>query len=65
MRPAYSNLGIALIGRLLEKVVGQSYEDYVVQNILRPLNMSDSGFDVNHLSFEEPRPDLTFPEYAN
>ncbi len=41
----YSNLGYALLGRALEKVVNTSYEEWVTKNILKPLNMKSSGFD--------------------
>lgn len=43
-RPHYSNLGIALLGRALEKVAGQRYEDYMKQKILDPMGMNASGF---------------------
>jgi len=43
--PHYSNLGLALLGRALEKAVSIRYEDYVERFILRPLNMSMSTFD--------------------
>lgn len=38
--PHYSNLGISLLGRTLEKVVGTTYEDYVVQHICQPLGLN-------------------------
>lgn len=40
----YSNLGIALMARALEHIAGQSWEDYVLTNILIPLGMNHSGF---------------------
>ena len=36
---AYSNLGYVLLGQLIEKVSGISYENYVRENILQPLNI--------------------------
>jgi len=33
---AYSNFGYCVLGRIIEKVTGQSYYDYVMENILRP-----------------------------
>ena len=39
----YSNLGIALLGRALEKVAGISWEQYVATKILEPLGMNGSG----------------------
>ena len=35
-RYAYSNFGYCVLGRIIEKVTGQSYYDYVMDNILRP-----------------------------
>ncbi|HYT92757.1 MAG TPA: serine hydrolase domain-containing protein [Gemmataceae bacterium] len=35
----YSNYGYCVLGRLIEKVSGQSYEDYVRQAVLTPLGM--------------------------
>jgi len=42
---AYSNLGYVILGQLIEKVSGISYEDYVRQNILQPLNIKPNELD--------------------
>jgi len=42
---SYSNSGYVLLGYLLEKVGGQSYESFVGENIFGPLGMKDSGYD--------------------
>ena len=44
---SYSNSGYVLLGYLLEKVSGQSYESFVGENIFGPLGMKDSGYDSN------------------
>ena len=44
---SYSNSGYVLLGYLLEKISGQSYADFVQQNIFTPLGMKDSGYDSN------------------
>ena len=44
-RYKYSNSGYILLGYIIEKVSGQSYEDYLQENIFDPLNMKDSGYD--------------------
>jgi len=44
---AYSNSNYALLGLLIEKVSGQSYQDFLQQNIFTPLKMSHSGYDSN------------------
>jgi len=41
----YSNLGTALLGRAAARVVGISYENYVLTEILAPLGMNSSGFN--------------------
>lgn len=42
----YSNLAYALLGRLLVGYYNKSttYEDYIENNILKPLQLSDTGF---------------------
>jgi len=43
----YSNSGYVLLGYLMERVTGQTYADFVQQNIFEPLGMKDSGYDSN------------------
>ena len=38
----YSNIGYNLLGYIVEKVSGITYEEYVEEKILKPLNMSNS-----------------------
>jgi CubicO group peptidase (beta-lactamase class C family) len=40
-RYAYSNYGYMLLGRAIEAVTGQTYEEYVKQTILAPLGITD------------------------
>jgi len=40
---------VALLGRTLEKVVKIPYETYIENNILNPLNMTDSTFDYDKI----------------
>jgi len=42
---SYSNSGYLLLGYIIEKVSGQSYEQYIRKNIFQPLGMNSSGFD--------------------
>ncbi len=42
-RYAYSNYGMVLLGVVIEKVSGQSYYEYVAENIYRPAGMTRSG----------------------
>ncbi|MBI2741886.1 MAG: beta-lactamase family protein [Rhodospirillales bacterium] len=41
----YSNLGYALLGRVLTNVSGESYQDYVRRLFLAPLGMTRTTFD--------------------
>lgn len=44
---SYSNSGYFLLGVIIEKVTGKSYEQMLNDHIFSPLNMTDSGYD-NH-----------------
>src|SRR5690606_22434583 len=39
-RYAYSNYGYCLLGRVIEKFSGQSYEDYVKEHVLAPTGVT-------------------------
>lgn len=43
----YNNNGYILLGYLIERVSGQSYEAFLKENIFAPLKMADTGYD-NH-----------------
>lgn len=43
----YSNAGYILLGRIIEKVTGKTYEDYLSENILVPAGMTHTAFDHN------------------
>lgn len=47
---AYSNYGAALAGYILQRVSGQSFDDYVEQHIYLPLGMK-------HATFRQPLPE--------
>ena len=44
---AYSNSGYLVLGHVIEKLSGGSYEAFVQANLFTPLGMSDSGYDSN------------------
>ncbi|HVF82240.1 MAG TPA: serine hydrolase domain-containing protein, partial [Flavisolibacter sp.] len=41
----YSNLGFALLGNIITKVSGQSYQQYITENILKPLGMNHTYWE--------------------
>jgi serine-type D-Ala-D-Ala carboxypeptidase/endopeptidase len=41
----YSNLGYAILGRVISAVAGMSYPDFIDERLLRPLGMTRTGFD--------------------
>lgn len=41
---AYSNVNYEILGLVIAKVAGVSYEQYIVETILKPLGMNSSSF---------------------
>ncbi len=52
--PAYSNYATALAGYVVERVSGQSFDDYIEGHIFKPLGMT-------HASFRQPLPESLAP----
>lgn len=48
----YSNSGYMLLGYIIEKVSGKSYEQYIIDNIFKPLKMDHAYYD--HLATVVP-----------
>jgi CubicO group peptidase (beta-lactamase class C family) len=42
--PAYSNYATAVAGYIVQRVSGRPFEDYIEENIFKPLNMTHSTF---------------------
>jgi len=38
----YSNLGLSMLGEIVEELSGESFDDYIEDNILKPLKMKDT-----------------------
>jgi CubicO group peptidase (beta-lactamase class C family) len=55
-RYSYSNPGIIFLGRVIERLSGDDYEVYIDKNILKPLGMTRSYFDITpyHLLADRP-----------
>ena len=56
---SYSNSGYMLLGRIIENVSGESYDDYIARHVFAPAHMEDSGFD----SLDEVVPKLAVGYY--
>jgi len=55
-RFSYSNMGFALLGMIVEAVVGERYETYLNEHLLAPLGMHNSsfGFTVQEGEYADP-----------
>ncbi|MEW5915878.1 MAG: serine hydrolase domain-containing protein [Gemmatimonadota bacterium] len=42
----YSNFGFALLGRIITNVSGRPYKDYIEHEVMRPLGMNGTGYDI-------------------
>ncbi|XP_078342355.1 putative beta-lactamase-like 1 [Oculina patagonica] len=58
VEPSYSNLGYGLLGRLLtENLLKQTFESWTHENILKPLGMVNTGFEIT----DEVQKNMAFP----
>jgi N-acyl-D-amino-acid deacylase len=48
-RYAYSNFGYCLLGRVIEKLSGQSYDDYVKEKVLAPIGITTMKIGASRL----------------
>src|SRR5690606_27213462 len=51
----YSNFGYCVLGRVIEKISGTTYEDYVQTNILAPLGINTMQLGYNLLANQLPK----------
>jgi len=58
---SYSNLGVALLGCLVEAVTGELFDEYCKKNIFQPLNMFNTSFRMADLNED----DLAMPYARN
>lgn len=42
----YSNTGYAILGRIITNVAGRPYQDYIKAEIMRPLGMTSTSYDI-------------------
>ena len=56
--PAYSNYATAVAGYIVERISGRPFDEYVAENIIKPLNMT-------HSTFTQPLPPELAPFMSN
>jgi CubicO group peptidase (beta-lactamase class C family) len=56
--PAYSNYGASMAGYIVERISGQSFDDYLDEHIFKPLGMM-------HSTFRQPLPENLKPLMSN
>jgi CubicO group peptidase (beta-lactamase class C family) len=44
----YSNSGYILLGHIIEKAAGESFESFLQKSLLDPLKMQNTGYDLHH-----------------
>lgn len=49
----YSNLGFALLGKIVTNVSGQPYQQYITENIMKPIGMTDSQWEYTKVPPEQ------------
>ena len=49
----YSNLGFALQGKIITKISGMRYQDYIKKNILEPLNMKTTTYEYGDVAADK------------
>lgn len=67
---SYSNTATSLLGYIIEYTSGESFDTYVASNVLNPLQMHNSTFDMDEVSFSTMatqylNPNESFPRYGN
>ncbi|MEA5256692.1 serine hydrolase domain-containing protein [Arcicella aquatica] len=49
----YSNMGFAMLGYIIKKVSGKSYQQYINENILKPLGMNHTYWEYSKVPAEQ------------
>lgn len=52
----YSNMGFATLGNIITRVSGKPYQQYINENILKPLQMNDSKWEYTEIPKEKFAP---------
>lgn len=54
----YSNTGYAILGKIIERVSGQSYQNYLMEKIILPMRMVNSSMPVLGMDQDIPEPNV-------
>lgn len=49
----YSNLGFALLGKIIGVVSGTPYQQYITENIMKPIGMNDSKWEYDNVPADQ------------
>ena len=49
----YSNMGFAMLGYIIKKVSGETYQNFTIKNILKPLGMNNTYWDYTKVPNEQ------------
>ena len=49
----YSNMGYAILGNVITRVSGMTYQEYITKNILKPLGMMDTYWEFSKVDADE------------
>lgn len=60
---AYSNVGFMILGRVIEKVSGKSYEQYVQDEILNPIGIT--GMEIGGNTLDDKKPNESTYHHAS
>lgn len=60
---SYTNSGYIILGIIIEKITGLSYEDVIQKNILTPLKMTHTGF--NYMALKSPYKTVPYSYISN
>ena len=61
---SYCNAGYCILGRVIEKVTGKTYEKNLHERIFTPLGMTSSGFDRNRYVIEKRASGYTYGPFG-
>lgn len=61
----YSNVGYFILGKIVEKVTGEPYAEYVKENILNPIGITDMEIAGNFLTQKKPEEVIYYAQREN